>query len=368
MRSGFDTIRRRLIEDPMEVLLPVIVFAVTFLLGWIVRRLFLRALKAWNTRTNSRAGHIFYNALHAPTRIWVLILAIHVGLQMSDLPPRFTHEGANILLSLWILSITVMCTRFAGDLVRFYGAQVPGALPVTTLSQNLVQIAVVILGVLILLNHFNVSITPILTALGVGGLAVALALQDTLSNLFGGFYVAIARQIQVGDYIKLNTGEEGYVADIGWRSTLMRALSNNMIIVPNAKLAQAIVTNYSLPEKRTGTSVQVTVGYDCDPDAVEALLLEVLQQSAAEIPEMLKEPAPGVGFDPGFSDYGYSFNLGFQVAEFSDQGRIRNEVRRRVARRLRAENIGFSYPARTVFLRGSGRKNPAKPAPEEPHQ
>jgi small-conductance mechanosensitive channel len=238
---------------------------------------------------------------------------------------------------------------------------------VTTLTQNLAQIAVVILGALILLNHFNVSITPILTALGVGGLAVALALQDTLSNLFGGFYVAIARQVRLGDYIKLNTGEEGYVTDIGWRSTTMRALAHSLIIVPNAKLAQAIVTNYSLPEKRTGTSVTVTVGYDCDPDAVEAILLEVLKLAAEEVPGMLAEPAPGVGFDPGFGDNGYGYSLGFQVAEFADQPRVRNEVRRRVIRRLRAEGIGIPYPARTVYLRGSGRKNLKKPDGGEEH-
>ena len=116
-----------------------------------------------------------------------------------------------------------------------------------------------ILGGLILLNHFNVSITPILTALGVGGLAVALALQDTLSNLFGGFYVAVAGQVRLGDYIKLNTGEEGYVTDIGWRCTTLPGTANNMIIVPNAKLAQAIVTNYYLPEKRMAANFQLTV-------------------------------------------------------------------------------------------------------------
>ena len=163
----------------------------------------------------------------------------------------------------------------------------------------------VILGILILLNHFNVSITPILTALGVGGLAVALALQDTLSNLFGGFYVAVAGQVRLGDYIKLNSGEEGYVTDIGWRSTTFRAQANNMIIVPNAKLAQAIVTNYYLPEKRMSASFVVTVGYDCDPDAVEQVLAEVLQRRRAEIPGMLEDPAPSVAFDPGFGDGGY---------------------------------------------------------------
>jgi small-conductance mechanosensitive channel len=259
-----------------------------------------------------------------------------------------------------------MFMRFAGDLVRFYGDQIPGALPVTTLTENLAQITVVILGALIVLNHFDVSIAPILTALGVGGLAVALALQDTLSNLFGGFYVAVARQVQVGDYIKLSTGEEGYVTDIGWRSTTMRALAYNLVIVPNAKLAQAIVTNYSLPEKRTGTSVVVTVGYDCDPDAVEAMLSEVLKQAASEIPGMLAEPAPSVGFDPGFSENGYGYTLGFQVEEFVDQPRVRNEVRRRVMRRLRAENIGVPYPSRAIYL-PEVKPERAKPGDPHPH-
>jgi len=126
------------------------------------------------------------------------------------------------------------------------------------------------------------------------------------------------------------------------------------VIVPNSKLAQAIVTNYSLPEKRCGTSVVVTVEYECDPDAVEAMLLEVLKQAAEEVPGMLAEPAPGVGFEPGFSENGYGYTLGFQVAEFADQPRVRNEVRRRVMRRLRAEGIGIPYPVRTVYMRDGG--------------
>lgn len=367
MRAGLDAFWRHVSSDPMEVVIPLAIFGVTFVVAWVVRRLVMRALRAWNERADSRAGRIFYDALHGPTRIWALILAVHVAVQWSDVPERFAADAANLLLVLWIVSLTMMCVRFAGNLVRYYGDQVPGAMPVTTLSQNLAQIAVVILGALILLNHFNVSITPILTALGVGGLAVALALQDTLSNLFGGFYVAVARQVRPGDYIKLNTGEEGYVTDIGWRSTTLRALAHNLVIVPNSKLAQAIVTNYSLPEKRCGTSVVVTVGYEQDPDAMEAMLLEVLKQAAEEVPGMLSDPAPGVGFDPGFGENGYSYSLGFQVAEFADQVRVRNEVRRRVVRRLRAENIEVPYAMRTVVLRGSGRKEKKQPDGGDSH-
>jgi small-conductance mechanosensitive channel len=365
MWNAFNAFWRRVAEDPMQVIIPLVIFSVTFLVAWIFRRLVLRALRIWNERTESRAGRILYDVLRGPTRIWALILAVHLAVQWSEAPSRLTTNTANVLWVLWIVSLTMMCVRFAGNLVRYYGDEVPGALPVTTLSQNLAQIAVVILGGLILLSHFNVSITPILTALGVGGLAVALALQDTLSNLFGGFYVAVARQVRPGDYIKLNTGEEGYVTDIGWRSTTLRALAHNLVIVPNTKLAQAIVTNYSLPERRCGTSITVTVGYEHDPDAVEAMLLEVLQKAAAEVPGMLADPAPGVGFDPGFAENGYGFTLGFQVAEFADQPRVRNEVRRRVGHRLRIENIGLPYAMRTVILKGAGGKEKTKSEDDE---
>ena len=356
MRSGFAEFRQLIVNDPMEVILPLGIFAATFLACWVARRLAVRALKAWTARTESRVGAVLYEALRGPTLIWALILAVHLAFQGSDLPVKFTHPMASVLLVLWIVSLTMMSMRVVGNLVRHYGTQISGTLPVTTLTQNLAQISVVILGSLILLNHFDVKLTPILTALGVGGLAVALALQDTLSNLFGGFYVAVAGQVRLGDYVKLNTGEEGYVTDIGWRCTTFRALANNLVIVPNAKLAQAIVTNYYLPEKRMSASFAVTVGYECDPDAVEKVLAEVLTQAAREVPGMLAEPAPSAAFDPGFAEAGMGFTATFYVAEFAIQFPVRTELRKRVLRRFRAEGIGIPYPSRTVYLRGSGRK------------
>jgi small-conductance mechanosensitive channel len=201
-----------------------------------------------------------------------------------------------------------------------------------------------------LLKALGLEITPVLTALGVGGLAVALALQDTLSNLFAGFYIAVARQIRLGDYIKLNTGEEGYVTDITWRSTTIRGLRHNMVIIPNAKLAQAIVTNYYLPEKRMGVSIQVVVGYDSDTERIERLLLEIVQGAMGQIPGLLPEPAPGVTLDPGFGESGIYFSVGFQVAEFAQQFAVRHELRKRILRRFREEGIRMSFPARNLYL------------------
>ena len=365
MGSRFAKFQQFILKNPMEVILPVGIFAVVFLAGWVLRRLVLRGLKNWAARTGGRVGTVLYEALRGPTWIWALILAAHLAFQGSDLPRAFTDAVASGLLVLWIVSLTLMSMQVVGNMVRHWGTRVSGALAVTTLTQNLAQISVVILGGLILLNHFNFKLTPILTALGVGGLAVALALQDTLSNLFGGFYVAVAGQVRLGDYIKLNTGEEGYVTDIGWRCTTFRALAYNLIIVPNAKLAQAVVTNYYLPEKRMSASFAVTVGNECDPDAVERVLAEVLTQAAGDVPGMLKDPAPSVAFDPGFGDAGLGFTANFQVADFASQSPVRNELRKRVLRRFRAEGIGIPYPSRTVYLHGSGKPGTATDFPAQ---
>jgi small-conductance mechanosensitive channel len=362
-----EAIRRILLNNPTALIGPATIFLATFGIGWVVRRLVMRALLAWSSRTQSRAAAILTDALHGPILIWTLILAAHLALQSSELPVKLTEWGAKALLVLWIVSLTLMFVGVAGNLVRFYGDQVPGALPVTTLTENLAQLAVVLLGIVLLLRALGLEITPMLTALGVGGLAVALALQDTLSNLFAGFYVAVARQIRLGDYIKLNTGEEGYVTDITWRSTTIRGLGNNMIIIPNAKLAQAIVTNYYLPEKRMSASIQVGVSYDCDPEHVERVLLEVAQKGTGEISGLLAEPAPSVTFDPGFGESALYFTLGFQVAEFANQFGVRHQLRKRIFRRFQEEGILMPFPTRTVYLHGAESASHLKPNEPQAH-
>jgi small-conductance mechanosensitive channel len=217
------------------------------------------------------------------------------------------------------------------------------------------------------LAALDFRITPILTALGVGGLAVALALQDTLTNLFSGFYVAVARQVRISDYIRLNTGEEGYVTDIGWRSTTLRALANNYILVPNAKLAQAIVTNFHLPEKRMGSSVQVSVSYGSNIERVEAILLELVNRGVREIPGMVADPGPNVQFDPGFGDSGLGFTVNYQIAEFATQFGVRNELRRRILRQFEQEGIEIPFPSRTVYLRSDPGAAEVKPGGRGAH-
>ncbi len=358
---GLSELSRR----PEIVLGPLIVFAAAILIGSVVRSLVLRGIRTWAARTNSRPGSILLEALRGPTLIWVFILAVHLAVESSRLSGDVVSWIARGLLALWILSFTLMSMRVAGEIVRHFGGQMPGAMPVTTLTQNLAKLAILILGLLLILMALGAKwtqVTPILTALGVGGLAVALALQDTLSNLFAGFYVSIAGQIRLGDYIKLNTGEEGYITDITWRSTAILSLGNNLIIVPNAKLGQAIVTNYHLPEKRMSASVQVNVGYEEDEKRVERALLEVGKQAAHEIPGMAADPPPSVALD--FGDSGLAFTLNFQVDEFARQFDVRNELRRRILQQLRDDGIPISLSARVVRLEAPGAARVGKKAQE----
>jgi small-conductance mechanosensitive channel len=336
-----------------DIVFPLVVLAITLAVGYGAKKLLFRGLRRWSAHSKGHMPATLTEALEGPFMIWVLILGLYFGTQSIDAPDRVLSRISQALAVLFIISMTMMGSRLAGNIIKFYGSAIPGAMPVTSLTQNLAQLVIVILGILLILTSLKISITPILTALGVGGLAVALALQDTLSNLFAGFYVAIARQVRLGDYIKLNTGEEGYVTDITWRSTMIRALGNNLIIIPNAKLAQAIVTNYCLPEKRLSASIQVGVAYDSDPEKVERLLLEIGQEGAAQIPGLLAEPAPSVRFLPGFGESAMQFTLGFQVSEFVDQFLVQHELGKRILARFRQEGIQIAYPTRTVHLENS---------------
>jgi len=343
------TLFHSLSSQPRLWVQPATVFLITLAIAYLIRKIFFSALRSWIGKTPSRAGQTLNDALRGPTHIWNLILAMHFAIQSSTLPHTVTEKAPEVFKILFIASLTLMFMRLAGELVRQFGEQVPGSAPVATLTQTLAQVVVVALGILATLRVLGIEITPYLTALGVGGLAVALALQDTLSNLFGGFYVAMAGQVRLGDYIKLNTGEEGYVTDIAWRSTVLRTLGGNLIIVPNAKLAQAMVTNYCLPQKAMGISVQVGVSYASDIDLVERVLLEIGKQAAGEVPGMLAEPAPSVTLDPGFGDWSLNFQLNFQIAEFANQWSVRNELRKRILKRFRAEGIEIPFPTRTIY-------------------
>ncbi len=210
-------------------------------------------------------------------------------------------------------------------------------------------------GILMILQAMGISITPILATLGIGGLAVALAFQDTLSNLFSGLYLIISGQVRTGDYVRLETGEEGYVNDITWRNTTIRELPNNLIVVPNTKLGSAIFKNYHLPAPEITLQVPVGVSYDSNLDQVEQITLDVAK-------EVMQSVSGGVaGFEPfiryqEFQDFKINFVVFLRAMEFLDQRVIKHEFIKRLHKRYREEGIEIPYPSRNVYLKQDLKK------------
>jgi len=337
---------RQMIDDPFVIVVPVALLLGTILAGLLVRRVLFAAMRRWAKRADSRLDNLVIDTLKRPIVLWAAILGLHFATQNSEIPARYLHYIPKTLQVLWGLSFTIAISHFAGDMVRYYGSAVRGVKTVTSISQKLVQFSILIVGIMWLLKVvFDISLTPLLTTLGVGGLAVALALQDTLSNLFAGFYVSVSGLVRIDDYIRLNTGEEGYVTDINWRCTTMRTRFNNLVVIPNNKLGQAIYTNYFLPDGRMVASILCGVAGNSDIDHVEKLMTEEAIAGANEIESVMADPPPTVRFSPGPWSGALIFQIVFSVGQFGDLPLARSEMRKRIFSRLRREGIEVNFPA-----------------------
>jgi small-conductance mechanosensitive channel len=343
-----------------SVVTPALTFVAVTVAALLVRALALRALARW---LRGRDSALIVEILRVPSLLWCLVPGIAGAIAVAALPAGTVHILNRTFVAVIILSVTVTVANVVGALIARLGERRSLALAVTGLAQTSARVTVLVVGGLVLLGAIGVQITPLLTALGVGGLAVALALQDTLSNLFAGLHLLADRPIRVGDYVRLADGVEGFVVDVGWRSTRVRQLQHSIAIVPNSSVAKATIVNYSLPEPRLGISVRLNVDYASDLDRVEELLLEETQRAAAEVPGLLAQPEPSVRLIPGFGDAGLELSLNVQVASFVDQYLVQHELRKRILRRFQAEGIVFSARPRVVAIAATPPATDERPAP-----
>ncbi len=328
----------------------IITFSTTvFLL--IIRGISFKILHAWALKTETQLDNLIIKALRIPSLLWCVALGLYLGIELSELPAKYIFYLKRIIHVVIILSITFATANIVGKIFKNYVQKSNLPIPATGLAYGILKGTIIIVGFLIILNSLGISIAPLLTALGVGGLAVALALKDTLANLFAGIHILIEKSIRVGDFVKLETGQEGYIEDITWRTTRIRMLPNNIVVIPNNILAQSIVTNYYLPEKRMSIFMPVSVSYSSDPEKVEKILVEEVKKAVGQIPGLLGDPEPSVRFVPGFGDSSLDFTLICQVGEFTDQYPVQHELRKRIFRRFKEEGIEIPFPHRTVYLR-----------------
>lgn len=332
-------------------LMPLILAVAIMTVLFILRGIFLRIARRWAGKTVTRLDDILIASLRTPSIFWCVALGLYFGISFSDLPTKYLRPLETTIYVILIISVTIAVSNLSGKILRSCLHQTDLPVPTTGLAYGVMKGVIITTGILICLSVMGLSIAPLLTALGVGGLAVALALQDTLANLFAGMHILLEKSVRIGDFVKLENGQEGYVQDITWRTTRIRMLPNNMVVIPNSKLAQSVVTNYCLPEKQMMLFVAVGVSYASDIDFVETILVEEASRAAADVPGLLAEPQPYARFSPGFRDSSLDFTIVCQVEEFVDQFLAQHTIRKRVFKRFKLEGIEIPFPQRTVHLR-----------------
>lgn len=337
--------------NPEKILIPGALALLSVAVLLVMRSFLFRFLRGWAEKTETGIDDIIVNSLKTPSAYWCAAIGLYAGAALSDLPPKYISYLSRTIHIVIILSVTIAVANLTGKVFRNYIRTSNLPVPSTGLAYGILNGTILTIGFLIILSVLGISITPLLTALGVGGLAVALALQDTLANLFAGIHILMEKAIRVGDFIKLESGQEGYVDDITWRTTRIRMLPNNSVVIPNSKLSQSVVTNYYLPEKRMSLLIPIGVSYSSDPEKVERILIEEAKKAVGEVQGLLGEPEPFVRFIPGFGESSLDFTLICQVKEFVDQYLAQHELRKRIFRRFKEEGIEIPFPHRTVYLR-----------------
>ena len=321
-----------------------------FLVGWALDRIVLGWARAWAARTSWTVDDDLVKSLSGLPIWWFGALGLYAAVLPYTDHPRLGPLADTGLTIVFIGSLTWLASSLAVGLVGSYTRKTEGLLPPTSMFVNLTRGTVLVIGGLVLLQTLGVSIAPILTALGVGGLAAALALQDTLSNLFAGLHVLVARQVRVGDFIKLESGEEGTVTDIGWRNAMIRTLPNNIVVIPNARLASTVISNYSLLDSEMAALVQVGVSYAGDLAQVERVTIEVARDVQRTVTGGVATFEPFIRYHT-FGESSVNFTVILRGRTFVDQYLLKHEFVKRLHRQYQAEGIEIPFPIRTVHLK-----------------
>ena len=315
--------------DPLWVqwLIPVVAALAVALLGGVLRKILLKRF--------AKSTDFLGESLRFPATVLVGFLAMSVFLQ--SIPSAYRGQPlivnlqkvAAIVLTSWILG------RLSSATIRSGRIEVLRQSANQTVALLLTRTLLVAITLLIVLDTLGISITPILASLGVGSLAVALALQDTLGNFFAGVYLYVDRPIRVGDFIRVEAGLEGIVTRIGWRSTHVRLPANSMVIIPNTKLASATLVNYDFPSPEVGVTVSFGVSYDANLEHVEKVIIDLSHNQAT------------VRFDQ-FAESSITVNVGLKASSITEQANVKHDFIKALHTRFKQEKIEIPYPQRVV--------------------
>ena len=341
-----------------ESLWAVGVFVASILVAWLVLLIMKYARRKLEKRRETIIIQKLLQYLSKPIFLIIssqgLILALNSVSYLTSWRPYLGKAA----IALAIIFIAYGLAHSGRLLLDWYLRKARVRQSLSRLVQRIAIILIYVGGLLVLLDYLGISISPMIAGLGIGGLAIALALQTTLSNFFAGTQIVSDHVVRVGDYIELGNGEvRGYVADIGWRSTRIRTTFNNLVIVPNSRLADSIITNYHGPSMELAVIVDCGVSYSSNLADVEEIALDVTRGVVNDLDEAVKTFEPWFGYDE-FGDSNINFWIWLQATDRIASFRVKSELIKRLHTRFDKEGITINYPVRTTHLHWAGSSEP----------
>jgi small-conductance mechanosensitive channel len=335
MADEFDATRATALPPAIVLLAALLILGVglELAMGWLERR-------AW-VRRHRRLKILLYNLRWQPL-LWTVIAALHVTMPRTWMARMAAILGINPLLWLAIITAAVFVVRLLSGMASRYAEEhnVPSTSVLAGVIHGVGLLAVALLGAALL----GVPVDGILLALAGSSVGIGLALQQPLTNLFAGLLLNAADRFRPGELIRLNTGQEGRVVDIDWLTTTLEDGSTSLVAVPNQAMLTAVVVNFDRPNPPISFDVPIAVSRDCDVRHVERVTLDVANAVALDVPGVLRDAPPVVGFPLGIDDYVLRFCVTFRVESHARRGAVQSAFVRRLEGRYVAEGISVAHP------------------------
>lgn len=340
-----------ILEYVVAIIIIVIALAVGKAVNFIVKKIISRIFANRDTKIDDEV----INATNKPILVGALLVGIHLAAaELSILAPYM--DQINMAFA---VIYAVYGGWFAIRMIKTFTEWYHDEIAHKTKSKIDDQFIMIIkkalygiVGALVLfsiLGAFGVSLISLVAVLGIAGLAISLGLKDTISQFFAGVNIMMDRSIKVGDYIELDSGEKGTVVDISWRTTRVRSYKNNMIVLPNNKLANSKVINYHEPVKEVGFTVECGVGYGEDLEKVEKITMDVIKNI------MKRHDVFPKGFEPTFrygefGDSNINFKVILRTRKYGDQFVVKHEFIKDLKKRFDKEKIEIAWQTVNVHV------------------
>ena len=320
-----------------------------FILLLVVKKFILLRVGKVTARTSFYYDKLLVKVISFPLTLCLLALTIKLSEHVVvyfDVEADFSMFNSTARL-LIVAALVLFIDGFLTGTVGHYAEKSSTLKSSSSIMQGITRALILGLGILIILGTMGIAITPVIASLGITSLAVALALQPTLTNFFSGVQLVIDKPIRVGDFIELESGEQGFVDKIGWRTTWIRMLPNNFIIIPNSVLSQSKIINYYYPEKQLSVPVEVGVHYDSDLEHVERVTLEVARDILRTHKWGVPDYQTFVIFHT-FDSSSINFTVMLRAQEYFNRFFIKSEFIKALHQRFKEEGITIPYPIRAI--------------------